>query len=303
MRFVIKLDSDRTSQLASIETYDALLLIIKTLDKDLISDRIYRESYNTLDGWRSRVEDQLAISYKNKCGYCERLCKADIEHYRPKKKVAEDITHHGYYWLCYEWSNLIPSCITCNREGGKHNQFPILGSRVTAPTFLPDGNLDLSLCKAGNSPLVDEMPLLLHPEVDKPENYFAFEIDANGEGIRIVGIDRQGRGNQTIQICLLNRKEVKLDRVERVVDDFKVAVHSLFYQLENNQINDTELVNQIIHHLQLLKQFSLQEEKTHTYLRKYIIASSTNFEEIMLPFLQVKVRRIILEAFKSIEPL
>jgi len=303
MRFVIKADNERTPRLVSDETYRALLAIVQTLNKNLISDAIYRESYDTPDGKRSRVEDQLAISYKNKCAYCERLCKADIEHYRPKKGVAEDNAHGGYYWLCYEWTNLIPSCITCNREGAKHNQFPIIGVRVNAPTMLPDGNLDLTQCKAGNAPLLNEIPFLLHPEVDRPEDYFDFEIDPNGEGIRILGNDISGRGNQTIQICLLNRKEVKLDRVERVIDDFKVAIQSLFIQLESGALSEDQLVEKTIHHLQLLNEYSLREDKTHTYLRKYIVHSSANFEKIVLPFLEAKVRKIVLEAFKSIEPL
>ena len=303
MRFVLKNEADRTIKLASNETYQALLQIIRTGNKSLISDAIYRDSYEDPDGKRSKVEDQLSLSYKNKCAYCERICKADIEHYRPKKSVVEDNTHSGYYWLCYEWTNLIPSCITCNREGAKHNQFPILGNRVVAPTMLLDGNLDLILCKAGESPLVDETPFLLHPEVDKPEDYFEFELDPRGEGVRLVGIDAKGRGNRTIEICLLNRIEVKLDRVERVIDDLKDAIQCLFVQLENHEVNDAQFVDQITYHIRLIKNYSLQDEKTHTFLRRYIVASSANFEKIVLPFLNEKIRKIVLQAFKAIEPL
>lgn len=299
MRFVVKNDEDKTTRLASDETYQALMNIIRTKNKALISDTIYRDGYDTQDGKRSRVEDKLSIAYKNKCAYCERICKADIEHYRPKKAVLEEPEHSGYYWLCYEWSNLIPSCITCNREGAKHNKFPILGTRVPAPSFLETGELDLNLCKASESPLSDERPYLLHPEVDHPEDYFDFELDANGEGIRIVGKDAEGRGNQTIAICLLNRLEVKLDRVERVIDDFKGAINSLFIQLENNRITDEQFGDRIIHNIELLKQRSHDEDKTHTYLRHYIIASTANFEKIVLPFLDAKTKNIVLEAFIS----
>jgi uncharacterized protein (TIGR02646 family) len=293
---VIKRDEDKTERLASIETYQALLSIVRTNNKNLITDSIYRDSYDTPDGKRSRVEDKLAISYKNKCAYCERICKADIEHYRPKKGVDDDSTHPGYYWLCYEWSNLIPSCITCNREGAKHNKFPVIGPRVFGPTMFPDGNLDLTLCKASLSPLLDEKPYLLHPEVDKPEDYFEFELDPKGEGIRIVGIDEEGRGEKTIEICLLNRHELKLDRVERVIDDFKDALHCLFAQLDNGEINENQFVDRIIHNIELLYQRSRQNDKTHTYLRKYIVASVGNFEKIVLPFLDSRIRSIVLEA-------
>ncbi len=300
MRHVTKRDQDQTDRLASNDTYLALLEIVRTIDKSLITDSIYRESYETLDGKRSRVEDKLALAYKNKCAYCERICKADIEHYRPKKAVLDDMAHPGYYWLCYEWTNLIPSCITCNREGAKHNKFPILGARVSTPSMLADGNLNLILSKASSSPLIDEQPYLLHPEVDRPENYFEFEIDSKGEGIRIIGIDKLGRGEKTIQICLLNRNEIKLDRVERVIDDFKDSVHSLFAQLESNEIDDNQFADRLKHNIELLHQRSIQEEKTHTFLRKYIIASSLNFEKIIIPFLDIRCRNIVLQAFKSI---
>lgn len=300
MRYVNKKEGDKTKLLASDKAYWELCKIVSTRDKNLIQDKIYREPYDTPDGIRSRVEDQLAIAYERKCAYCERLCKADIEHYRPKKGVQEDGIHEGYYWLCYEWTNLIPSCITCNREGAKHNKFPVLGPRVTHPPLLPDGKLNLNLCKANTSPLKDEKPYLLHPEVDHPEDYFEFEIDPSNEGIRIKGIDLEGRANKTIEICRLNRLELKLDRVERVIDDFKDAVNSLFVQLSENNISEIEFKHQLRHHLYMLKTYSLNEKKTHTLLRKYIVASQENFAKIVLPFLQPEVRNVLLEAFNSI---
>jgi uncharacterized protein (TIGR02646 family) len=300
MRFVTKRDEDKTARLASEDTYQALLEITRTQNKGLITDTIYRDGYNTPDGKRSKVEDKLAISYNYKCAYCERLCKADIEHYRPKKGVEEEATHPGYYWLCYEWSNLVPSCITCNREGGKHNKFPVLGPRVFTPPLLADGNIDLALCKSTVAPLLDERPYLLHPEVDRPEDYFAFELDPNGEGIRIVGIDADGRGKSTIQICLLNRLEVRLDRVERVIDDFKVSIHCLFSQLDTGEINNAQFADRMVHSIDLLRQRSKEYDQTHTYLRKYIVESSGNFQTIVLPFLEHKTRNIVFEAFKSI---
>lgn len=303
MRFVVKRDEDKTDKLASNKTLQALQEIVRTRNKNLITDAIYRDSYETEDGKCSHVEDQLAIAYNNKCAYCERICKADIEHYRPKKGVVEDNAHPGYYWLCYEWTNLIPSCITCNREGAKHNRFPILGNRVNTPPLLQNGSLNLSLCKASSSLLQNEKPYLLHPELDVPENYFIFELDQNGKGIRIKGIDPEERGEQTIRICLLNRNELKLDRVSAVIDGFKDAIYCLFALFEKGEINKFKLKEDLIYNLRLLKNYSINEEKTHTLLRKYIVSSSDNFEKIVIPFLDIKVRKIVLEAFKAMEPI
>jgi hypothetical protein len=297
MRYVIKRDEDKTVRLASEATLTALTLIVNTLNLTLISDAVYRDSYNTPDGRRSRVEDQLSIAYQYKCAYCERLTKADIEHYRPKKGIAEEAGHLGYYWLCYEWSNLIPSCITCNRDGAKHNQFPILGPRVTGPSFLPDGQLDLALCRAHTTPLLEEMPYLLHPEIDHPEAFFAFVLDSNGEGIRITGIDEQLRGQRTIEICLLNRLELRLDRVERVISDFKDGVHGLLLELQANQIDQTQFRSQLLQCIHLLHTLSLREEKTHTYLRKYIVRTVENFKDIVIPYIDPLAADIVSEAF------
>ncbi len=296
MRFVVKREEDKTEKLASEQTYLALLEIARTGNTELIKDSIYRDSYETPDGRRSKVEDQLAKTYKNKCAYCERLCKADIEHYRPKKSVDEANGHPGYYWLCYEWTNLVPACITCNREGSKHNHFPILGKRVLYPPLLPNNHLALDACKAENSPLAEEKPCLLHPEIDHPEDFFGFETDPSGAGIRLVGVDTEGRGTCTIQTCLLNRQELTLDRKISVIDEFKDAVEGLFYQLQNDELTETEFQQGIIQHLQILKAKSKNPEKTHTYLRKFIVASAENFEKIILPFLEPKVRIIVLEA-------
>src|SRR4051812_22350680 len=71
--------------------------------------------------------------FGGKCAYCEVIIEAshptEVEHYRPKGAVkdeeeevvtiqtpngAED--HPGYWWLAYEWNNLLPSCIDCNRR-------------------------------------------------------------------------------------------------------------------------------------------------------------------------------------------
>jgi uncharacterized protein (TIGR02646 family) len=298
MRFVQKDPAYRTARLASWETYLNLLEIVRTGNKNLINETIYRDSYDTPDGKRSRVEDQLAKVYEYKCAYCERICKADIEHYRPKAGVTEAWDHPGYYWLCYEWSNLLPACVTCNREGAKHNQFPILGTRVYPPVLSMESGLNMKDLMAYSSPLINEKPYLLHPEIDRPENFFSFVLDPNGEGIRIRGIDIDGRGEKTIAICRLNRKELTLDRVTNVIADFKNSVECLFIELIDHHITEEAFVEGMIQLVRALKNFSMCEYKTHTFLRKFIVATLKNFEEIVLPFLTPKTRNIVREAYQ-----
>ncbi|MCT4600045.1 MAG: hypothetical protein N4A32_04025 [Marinifilaceae bacterium] len=300
MRFVEKKESDKTAKLKSEETYKLLKDIVVRKNKSEIKETIYRDVYKTVDGNRSRVEDKLSLTYYNKCAYCERICKADIEHYRPKLKVSEDSSHDGYYWLCYEWTNLIPSCITCNRDGGKHNHFPILGTRVFNPPELVNRELDLEKFKANKSPLIDEKPYLLHPEIDNPDLFFEFVLDDNHKGIRIKGIDNEGRGNKTIEICKLNRQEVVLDRKKLIVDDFSDVVRSVFYELSNQSINEEEFSKFLSIIIKGFFAKAKDEKLSHTLLRKFIIKSSENFKSIIIPFLPDKVQDIVLECFNCI---
>ena len=310
MRFVVKKESDKTEKLKSSDTYLALLDIVVNKDKSKISDSIYRDAYTTSEGMRSKVEDQLVIAYKHKCAYCERVCKADIEHYRPKKGVKEDKKHNGYYWLCYEWTNLIPACITCNREGAKHTQFPLVDPKkriYDPPPLLSSGKLNLKNFKAYNNFLKNENPKLLHPEIDNPKNFFKFDLDysidkESGEkrlnGIRIIGIDTLGKGDTTVKICKLNRNELIIDR-QNIVDEFAYAVKKIFDKLSEGDLSVEKFETILNHEIDKLFENSSNEEKSHTLLRKYIVKNKINFKKIVIPFLGTKYMTIILEAFKN----
>ena len=143
---------------------------------------------------KKSVKTQLHALFHGKCAYCETFYPAvapvDVEHYRPKAGLGEDVTHPGYWWLAMDWDNLLPSCIHCNRlnehatpvlstqlaelraDGvgfskqrkvitGKGTHFPILGQRAT-PTSRD--------CSA-------ECALLLDPCRDNPQEHLVFHID------------------------------------------------------------------------------------------------------------------------------
>lgn len=184
-------------------------------DKEAISNKVYRGEYVDQNGQkRFGVREILLEIYYYKCAYCEiKDFEPDVEHYRPKKRVAGAPNHSGYFWLCYEWSNLIPSCRFCNTGRGKGNKFPVLGPRAIEPSFLPNGNLDKSSCLATSIALISEQPYLLHPEVDMPEQYFSF--DRKGA---MKGVDSSKRGEKTISICDLNRENLRYRR-QKLLDD------------------------------------------------------------------------------------
>lgn len=272
-------------------------------DKTIISDKIYKGDYKDNEGKsQSQVRDYLNNYYHYKCAYCEQTCKAEIEHYRPKKGVTEDAAHEGYYWLCYTWSNLVPSCRYCNTEGGKGNKFPIINTinRVKKPTITL-AKLNKNKCEAHKTPLLDEEPYLLHPEIDNnPENFLAFKISSDKSGVEIIGIDLKDRGKTTIKICNLNRTDLKINRLEAVYYNIKQSINLIFSlnaagRLANEQIEFalTLVFNEI-------ESESANERLTHTLLRKFIVENTNNFENYFLPYLESEsVREITIQAFRN----
>src|SRR5690606_7071216 len=72
----------------------------------------------------SSVKERLLESQFGKCAFCESnvasVSHGDIEHYRPKKywiqnnKIGKE--GPGYYWLAYNYDNLIFACQVCNQN-------------------------------------------------------------------------------------------------------------------------------------------------------------------------------------------
>ena len=86
--------------------------------------------------WRE-FEKPLGTVFRGMCGYCEEICKVQVDHFRPKVKFPV---------LVYEWTNWIYSCNSCN--GMKWNKWPSFGYV---------------------NPCADE-------EKDRPEEYFYFDV-------------------------------------------------------------------------------------------------------------------------------
>src|SRR3990172_6324936 len=143
----------------------------------------------------------LKTIYNNKCGYCEsRLgisSLLEIDHYRPKNSVSKNSQHPGYYWLSYEWTNLISSCKICNSKKG--TQFPIEDESKRVMTH----QKDMAQWKPDSSSFLSEKPLLLNPEIDQPDNHL--EVNVNGE---ICKKNESIYAETTIKVCNLNRDEL-----------------------------------------------------------------------------------------------
>jgi hypothetical protein len=169
----------------------------------------------------------LMERFNNKCAYCETPIlrhTPDVEHYRPKARVTTadrkvvriidqsgtERDHPGYYWLAYEWSNLLPSCEFCNRkryhEGqdeswGKETCFPV---RNDLYRWSPKGR-------------VKEEPLLIHPRFHDPKQHlrFVYSIDPKKTPSRICFLQHlDDRGDVTIRVLGLNDERLSRPRLQ-----------------------------------------------------------------------------------------
>lgn len=162
--------------------------------------------------YRDTTIDVLSNLYENKCAYCERLrgFELQIDHYRPRKKRDKntDVVYNqpGYYWLTYEWSNLLPLCSKCNRA--KSNKFPIHdeSKRVIGHDFSPIESIQHARdLKSLND---FENPLLLHPEYHvNLSRHFKFLNNGQIRGRTI-------KGKETIKLIDLDRFDLRRERVK-----------------------------------------------------------------------------------------
>jgi hypothetical protein len=211
----------------------AILEVIKSWE----ADRTMPINFND-QIWGNLKDWLLRNVFHEKCAYCETpLLRSSMhaEHYRPKggvkyrqegqKKLqqatAQDgaqlvIDHPGYFWLAYDWRNLLPSCAYCNSNEGKLNQFPILKTFVLLKPLQP-----AELAGLHEAPIeskiwpgyyylkpadLDDLegPELLHPYYDDPAQHLGFGI----KGIEFALEDTPGvvspKGDNSIKVYNLS---------------------------------------------------------------------------------------------------
>jgi hypothetical protein len=175
--------------------------------------------------------------FYGRCAYCEMpirdfLNGGDVEHFRPKGGIANAddtpilwrddqglpildaqsrVQHHpGYFWLAYDWRNLLPSCRGCNqpfkpgeKKLGKHNRFPVEGRHAQQ-----------------RHEVATERPLLIHPadpEDDDPEDHLGVDTRSGA----FFGKSGSPRGKACIEVLDLNDRDqllpARLDAIARVL--------------------------------------------------------------------------------------
>jgi uncharacterized protein (TIGR02646 family) len=174
------------------------------------------------------VKQALITMQYDKCCFCEskfsHIAYGDVEHFRPKggykqNETDKDLVKPGYYWLAYDWNNLLVSCTLCNQKY-KANLFPLLD--------------DSKRAKNHHATLADETPLLINPTLQNPEQHISFREEipfAIGDNLF---------GKHTISVLALDRKELN-DRRLKEYDDFQVL--NKLVKLAKQQSDNVELHN------------------------------------------------------------
>ncbi len=231
--------------------------------------------------------EKLRKIYHKKCAYCEsKLLLSDydtIEHYRPKSK---------YFWLAYEWSNLFIACNICNNA--KSNKFALSSQELDIEGYAIE-NLPY---KITNKELVKEKPLLINPEIDDPNVFLTY--DSNGKlKAKRTSYNVLKRGEYTINICRLNRDELRKARKEIIDEIFKLLKKQLNVLIENHKKNNTPIINLLFVSFnsifEILREESEDNKKNYTLIRKTIYI---DFESYFIDKLKVNSnKRILRKAF------
>lgn len=143
------------------------------------------------------VKQALIAAQHGKCCFCERKIggEGDVEHFRPKASFCQGagfpLERPGYYWLAYEWDNLLLACSTCNQRF-KKNYFPLVDPVRRAKNHRGD--------------VAQEEPLFINPAEEDPARLIGFRQEV------AYAIGGNRRAKETIQTLGLNRENLSEER-------------------------------------------------------------------------------------------
>jgi hypothetical protein len=192
--------------------------------------------------------------FHGKCAYCESLIAenqpGDIDHFRPKGRLrthdleevmisgadGKEEPHAGYYWLAYDWRNLLPACIDCNRPSTQKTP----GKRIGKWDHFPVEDETVRASRPGEEGL--ESPLLLNPAdpTDDPSRHLA--IDESG-----IFSWSTPQGEKTVETFGLNDREALIKSRMKVYRDVINLILSWINTLHLDATAPAHEIEQEIH--------------------------------------------------------
>lgn len=163
-------------------------------------EQFFRANIERLGQVRMPKPDSIALrhllkplrsAFNAKCGFCEQRAEDGIlSLFRPTsvQDIGETVasTHLHYSWLAYEWDNLIYCCVQCATAKG--SLFPVRGDRASLGSSVAECRLV-------------ELPHLVDPTFDAPEEHLRFDVNGNC-------VSLTERGGRTLAIFNLNRSQL-----------------------------------------------------------------------------------------------
>lgn len=183
---------------------DDVILAIERIDQFYLQTNRAQKRYSFpfLKEIDRELKNNLYNRFYGKCGYCEIKIESPeygtIDRFRPHNGVRDkkDYFKDLYWWLTYDWDNLVFSCRECNQY--KANYFPINGTRMLVR----------------QNDLQNEFPLLIDPCSEEPSLHFMYDDKGN-----IIPVT--DKGSQTIDLLRLNRTnltEKRLAAKKEIID-------------------------------------------------------------------------------------
>ena len=173
------------------------------------------------------VKKALRQAQHDKCAFCETLNPTShdvVEHFRPKngwrQKRSDPLKKPSYFWLAYQWDNLVFACDRCNDGAHKGNLFPLSNPSQRANDSQPD--------------VTKEKPLLINPYNVDPTRHIEWNRDvprphrgskSGAKSIEIFGLDHDGLlMDQRRQYFLEVELSIKLVDVLQKADPLRKAL-------------------------------------------------------------------------------
>lgn len=217
---MIRIEKQKTPDYLHSSTVD---LAIEKMEEFFASKNRSQKRYDW--PFNKEIDKELKKSlhevFHGKCGYCEsKIDSSDlgiIDRYRPNNGVREKNEYYQdlYWWLTFEWDNLIYSCKECNQYKG--NYFPIKGKRILNE----------------KDDLTTENRMLVNPYEDNPSDHFSYDNSGNIHAIT-------EEGYQTIELLRLDRTDLLEKRIverKRIVEIIERIIQDGINSVRKPQVN------------------------------------------------------------------
>jgi len=183
------------------------------------------------------IKPALERLAKGKCWYSESrnpMSDKDVDHFRPKNRIAGDEEHEGYWWLAFTLRNFRYSSQWCNQRrvdtvhetrGGKRDHFPLLPNSFRARCETDD--------------IAREEPELLDPIDPDDWKLLTFRPDGHAIPAKAEGTLEYRRAEASIDAYHLHAKPL-VDGRRAVAGTIQRLVQEL-ERLRNHIVRDPDL--------------------------------------------------------------